>query len=337
MPSSSAIATRLTAGSRMKTIVPAGASTSSPSIVNVARPRSDDVHLLVPAGAAAELVVLLDDVLADALARVGVGAERADAELPPQRVPDDASATGIASRSSTWTASQPRGRSSPPQLLEHDRVDALDAVDALLEVLGARPASNASSSVAVVAEPREPLAAAPRRGRRRRRATRRPASCRTALVLRRRGAAARRAARRGRRRAGRRRRRRGRRSRRRARRRAAPPTAGRAGRRLPPGPRRGHRAAGRRAARPRSPRTCRASASTVASETRMLPCAAKHGPGVAAGPVDALGAGVGRAAAARVDDAELAVLAAVVGGGQPLDDLLRRRARCAAGASPSGP
>ena len=50
----------------------------------------DDVHLLVPAGAAAQLVVVLDDVLADALARVDVRPERADPEPAPQRVPDDA-------------------------------------------------------------------------------------------------------------------------------------------------------------------------------------------------------------------------------------------------------
>ena len=92
MPSSSAIATRLTFGSRMKTSVPAGASTR----LAVERERrvaaDDDVQLLVPAGAAAglRLVVLLDDLVADALARVGVDAERADAEPAPHRMPDEA-------------------------------------------------------------------------------------------------------------------------------------------------------------------------------------------------------------------------------------------------------
>ena len=44
----------------------------------------------MPAGAAAELVVPLDDVPADGFARVGVDPERPDVELPPQGSPDDA-------------------------------------------------------------------------------------------------------------------------------------------------------------------------------------------------------------------------------------------------------
>ena len=59
----------------------------------------------------------------------------------------------------------------------------------------------------------------------------------------------------------------------------------------------------------------------------MFPCAAKHGPGDAACPLHAGAAGEGRAAAVRVDDAELPVVAPVVGAGQPLDDLGRREAR----------
>jgi hypothetical protein len=46
----------------------------------------------------------------------------------------------------------------------------------------------------------------------------------------------------------------------------------------------------------------------------------------AAGPVEAAGSGERRAAAGRVDDADLALLALGVGGGQPVDCLLRRRA-----------
>ena len=102
----------------------------------------------------------------------------------------------------------------------------------------------------------------------------------------------------GRRRAGRRASRRGLRSRRRARRRGARPTAGRAGRRPRPEPRRGRRSAARRASPPVASNVS-ASAATVASETRMFPCAAKHGPVCAAGPVHALRAGVGRAPAVR--------------------------------------
>ena len=90
VPSSWSKATRFTAGSRMKTIVPAGASTLLAVDRELRAAAEHDVHLLVPAGPAAELVVVLDDVLADALARVDVGAERPDPELPPQRVPHDA-------------------------------------------------------------------------------------------------------------------------------------------------------------------------------------------------------------------------------------------------------
>ena len=55
----------------------------------------------------------------------------------------------------------------------------------------------------------------------------------------------------------------------------------------------------------------------------MLPCAAKQGPALP--PAQSMHAppGVGGAATGRVDDAELAVLAAVVGRRQPLDHLGR--------------
>src|SRR5581483_10651009 len=45
-------------------------------------------------------------------------------------------------------------------------------------------------------------------------------------------------------------------------------------------------------------------------------------PGAPTGPVDAFAPGVGRRAALRVDDPELAVLAALVRGGEPFDRLL---------------
>ena len=107
------------------------------------------------------------------------------------------------------------------------------------------------------------------------------------------------------------------RSRRRARRRAAPPTAGRGGRRPRPGPRRGSRAGARRAAGRRCASNVAASASTVSSPTRMFPCAAKHGAGAPAGPVDALRRRCSVALPpVRVDDAELPLVAAVVGVGR---------------------
>jgi hypothetical protein len=53
----------------------------------------------------------------------------------------------------------------------------------------------------------------------------------------------------------------------------------------------------------------------------MFPCAAKPGACDPAGPVEALGAGVRRARRLGVDDAELALVAALVAGGQPLDRL----------------
>ena len=60
--------------------MPAVTSWSSPSIVKRARPPSDDVELLVAAGVAPDLVVLLDQLGA------GVGGERVDAEgLDPER------------------------------------------------------------------------------------------------------------------------------------------------------------------------------------------------------------------------------------------------------------
>ncbi len=65
-----------------------------------------------------------------------------------------------------------------------------------------------------------------------------------------------------------------------------------------------------------------ASASTVAAPTRMLPCAAKPVSGDAAGPVHAGRARVRGAAAVTVDDAELAVVAFVVGARQSLHDLV---------------
>ena len=67
--------------------------------------------------------------------------------------------------------------------------------------------------------------------------------------------------------------------------------------------------------------------------------------GAPAGPVEAGGAGVGRTATLRVDDAELPLVAAVVGLGQPPDDLLAptgpaagaraRRARSAGSRRPA--
>ena len=50
----------------------------------------DDVCLLVPAGAAGRLVVLLDHVTADLFGGVGVDPERANAEPPAHGMPDDA-------------------------------------------------------------------------------------------------------------------------------------------------------------------------------------------------------------------------------------------------------
>ena len=67
-----------------------------------------------------------------------------------------------------------------------------------------------------------------------------------------------------------------------------------------------------------------ASASTVSTETRMFPCAANPSPETPAGPFEARRAGVRRAAPGGVHDAELPVVAPIVGSDEPLDDLVGR-------------
>ena len=84
VPASRATAARRVAGSRTKTIVPAGASISSPATVKARPARDDDVQLLLPPRVVAGLVVLLEQQLAVP------GAERVDreaggAELVAQR------------------------------------------------------------------------------------------------------------------------------------------------------------------------------------------------------------------------------------------------------------
>ena len=57
-------------------------------------PVEDDVQLLVPPGTAAELVVLLDQLVARRLGPVGVDPERAYAERPPERLPLELAESG---------------------------------------------------------------------------------------------------------------------------------------------------------------------------------------------------------------------------------------------------
>ena len=72
---------RRTVGSRMKTNVPAGASTSSPRQRERRRGRSRTKYSSSwPAGAVSRLVVVLDDLVAGVRRRVGVHPERLDAE-----------------------------------------------------------------------------------------------------------------------------------------------------------------------------------------------------------------------------------------------------------------
>ena len=110
------------------------------------------------------------------------------------------------------------------------------------------------------------------------------------------------------------------RSRRRARRRGRRPTAGLAGRHPQPAPLRGSRAAARRVAFLRSRRTWPRARRRSLPRRGCFPALRSTGRRPA-GPVQALGAGVGSAVAVAVDDPELAVLAPFVVRGQALDDL----------------
>ena len=71
----------------MNTYVPAGASCSSPSIVNVARPIGDEVQLLVAAGGISVSSVWGSTTSwpASLAAVYGVAAERPDPERGPDR------------------------------------------------------------------------------------------------------------------------------------------------------------------------------------------------------------------------------------------------------------
>ena len=244
------VAPRFTAGSATWTNVPCGASTSSPSTVNVARAAQHDVQLLVrrcsvsscspmirwPSSVAVQALIPNDGMpsverIVCQCACPGIGAVARSSS-----VHDRVAVGHVASRSRSRTTGS---ISSSP-------------VDPLLEVLDSCPRREG-----VVARPGRGARRAPRGARRRRRASRRAASGRTARRAAGGSAGARRAGRRGRRRGGRRACPRGRRSRRRARRRGAPPTAARGCRRRRPPRRRGSRAGARRAARPPSPRRSR--------------------------------------------------------------------------------
>ena len=163
------------------------------------------------------------------------------------------------------------------------------------------------------------------------------ASCRRAASGGRAAGPARRRAARGRPPAGRRARRSARRSLRHARRRAARPTAGRAGLRPPPARPRGTRAVVRPVGGLPLPSNVEARTDTVSAPTRMLPWAAKHGP--ARPPAQSMHsrAREGRAAAGRVDDAELTVFTLGIGSCQPARPPPRRSTPSRSSASPSGP
>jgi hypothetical protein len=74
--------------------MPAGASTRSPSISNVARPALDEVELLLQV-LLPRLVVLVDDPVACLAARPRVHAEGRDAEVVPDRPPGTAAVADL--------------------------------------------------------------------------------------------------------------------------------------------------------------------------------------------------------------------------------------------------